>query len=305
VTFAARIRAYAELSRLSNVPTVASGALAGTALGAHAHADPALLGDWRAPLTSALACCGFYVAGMALNDLVDRTIDRDERPHRPIPSGRVAPRGAATFASVLVVGGLFLLSFGAVERLLAAIALVFCIVLYNAIHARTRASIAVMGACRGLVLVVGALAFGLPPTWTPIVGCALLLAVFVAGLSLVARGEADAAAHDAPTGNRLGPTLLAWTLLAAAIVVPPSLDRPLHLVLAAVAAGCILAWHRIARAALAERPPRIGAAVVVWIASISLFDAYVALLSGSIAYGVLAFACFPLVRFAQRRIAGT
>ena len=82
VTFAARIRAYAELSRVSNVPTVASGVLAGTALGAHAHGDPALLGDWRAPLTSALACCGFYVAGMALNDLMDRAIDREERPHR-------------------------------------------------------------------------------------------------------------------------------------------------------------------------------------------------------------------------------
>ncbi|HEV3024083.1 MAG TPA: UbiA family prenyltransferase, partial [Pirellulales bacterium] len=36
------------------------------------------------------ASCLLYMAGMVLNDVFDRDIDRRERPGRPIPSGRIA-----------------------------------------------------------------------------------------------------------------------------------------------------------------------------------------------------------------------
>ena len=42
-----------------------------------------------------LASVCLYWAGMALNDWADRDLDAVERPERPIPSGRVAPRAGA------------------------------------------------------------------------------------------------------------------------------------------------------------------------------------------------------------------
>lgn len=41
----------------------------------------------------------------AFNDYFDRDIDRRNAPHRPIPSGRVSPRGALVLAAVLAVLG--------------------------------------------------------------------------------------------------------------------------------------------------------------------------------------------------------
>lgn len=44
-------------------------------------------------------------AADAFNDYFDRDIDRRNAPHRPIPSGRVSPRGALVLAAVLLLGG--------------------------------------------------------------------------------------------------------------------------------------------------------------------------------------------------------
>ncbi|MDZ4755385.1 MAG: UbiA family prenyltransferase [Phycisphaerae bacterium] len=331
---------------MSNVPTVASSALAGMAIGAFSQGDMRLLSDWRSALPVVAACCAFYIAGMALNDLMDRHIDARERPRRPIPSGRISPEGAAAFASILVVGGLWLLSFGAMERLIAGIALVGCIVLYNVLHTRTRLSVLVMGLCRALVYVTAALSFGPLPQVFPVVVCGLILLLYVAAFSMIARHEAAAAprdtcgrcgypvehrsgvcpecgaAREAPTGLQHGltrsmawakPYLLLVLLLAAAVALPFSF--PLHrartgeeivlVVLLCLVVSFMAGWLNAAAKQLAHDPPRIGAAVTMWIAAISLFDGYIAILAGSAAIGLASVACFALTRIAQRFIAGT
>ena len=152
------LRAYLELARLSNAPTVVSNALLGSALGGLASGATLADAGWAAIAAPAAACTMLYVSGMALNDLADRAIDARERPKRPIPSGRATPRGAAAFASVLVVAALGLLSLTTVPSLVAGIVLLVLIVLYDLTHARTAATVALMGACRGMVYVVAALA---------------------------------------------------------------------------------------------------------------------------------------------------
>ena len=47
-------------------------------------------------------------AGNTVNDYYDAAIDAVNRPERPIPSGRVSPRGAARYAAVLFVAGCLL-----------------------------------------------------------------------------------------------------------------------------------------------------------------------------------------------------
>ncbi len=353
MSIGSRFRAYAELARVSNTPTVVSNALAGAALGALSHGDLALLRDWKSIVSAAVACTSFYIAGMAINDLADRRIDARERPHRPIPSGRVSQEGAGAFASVLVIGGLWLLSLGSIERLVSGIGLVFLIILYNAIHARTRLSVLVMGACRAMVIVTAALSFGpLPQLW-PVVGCAVLLFLYVMAFSLIARREAalftahsshccgvcsypvaNVAGHCPECGASLDPARrgsivdvaasgerarltatypLLFIVVGVAIVVPPkaaeSIPRDsasiIALVLMLAIIGFLVAWLTAAQRQLERVPQRIGAAVTMWIAAISLFDAFVAILCGSLAFSLLALSCFFLTRAAQRGIAGT
>ena len=84
-----KLRAWLELSRISNLPTCFTNVLVGVAIGA----GPGALPWGRAALLSG-AIGLMYVSGMALNDVVDVERDRGQRPDRPIPSGRIS-RAAA------------------------------------------------------------------------------------------------------------------------------------------------------------------------------------------------------------------
>ncbi len=89
----ATVKDYAELGRVSNLPTCVTNVLVGCAVGAGAASMPA----WT--VLAAIGGVGLlYVGGMALNDAVDAKIDRQERPNRPIPSGRISRRAAYAFA---------------------------------------------------------------------------------------------------------------------------------------------------------------------------------------------------------------
>ncbi len=87
-TGSGRAGAWAELLRLPALFTVPGDALAGAAA-AGARPGP------RTLLAIASSLC-LYEAGMALNDWADRAEDAVERPHRPLPSGRVRPAAALT-----------------------------------------------------------------------------------------------------------------------------------------------------------------------------------------------------------------
>src|SRR5271155_112320 len=89
--------ALSQLIRLPNVLTAAADSLAGWLLGGGSLGEA---GKW-APL--AIASMVLYAAGMALNDVFDVEIDRQERPGRPIPSGRVS----RSFAGGIGAIGLF------------------------------------------------------------------------------------------------------------------------------------------------------------------------------------------------------
>lgn len=78
------LRAALELIRLPAVFTAPSDVLAGVAVAGMAGAS------LSAPSIILLCCASaaIYCAGMAANDLFDVEIDTQERPQRPIPSGR-------------------------------------------------------------------------------------------------------------------------------------------------------------------------------------------------------------------------
>ena len=51
-----------------------------------------------------------WIAGLYLSDFLDRKLDAIQKPHRPIPSGRIKPKEALFFGAIFAVTG-FILSF--------------------------------------------------------------------------------------------------------------------------------------------------------------------------------------------------
>ncbi|MET8281866.1 SCO3242 family prenyltransferase [Micromonospora sp. NPDC005174] len=135
------VRAPAALS----VPgDVVAGAAAAGALGPR---TPALAG----------ASVLLYWAGMAANDWADRRLDAVERPERPIPSGRITPTAALGLAAGLTAAGVGLAAVVGGRRAAAlAVPLAASIWGYDLLAKNTAAGPAVMAACRGLDVLLGA-----------------------------------------------------------------------------------------------------------------------------------------------------
>ncbi|MFF0447885.1 SCO3242 family prenyltransferase [Streptomyces sp. NPDC004609] len=145
-----RLGAWAELLRVSALFTVPGDALAGAAaLGVRPGRGTAL--------AIGTSLC-LYEAGMALNDWADRDEDAIDRPHRPIPSGRITPRAALTAAAVLTATGLTLASRAGRPALAVATALAATVWSYDLHLKHTKAGPAAMAAARSLDLLLGATA---------------------------------------------------------------------------------------------------------------------------------------------------
>ncbi|MFJ7983671.1 SCO3242 family prenyltransferase [Streptomyces sp. NPDC096351] len=145
-----RGRAWAELLRVSALLSVPGDALAGAAA---AGARPG-----RGTLCALGASLCLYEAGMALNDWADRAEDAVERPHRPLPSGRIAPGTALAASAALTAAGLALASRAGRPSLAVAAALATTVWAYDLGLKHTPAGPGAMATARALDLLLGATA---------------------------------------------------------------------------------------------------------------------------------------------------
>ncbi|MGA5324504.1 SCO3242 family prenyltransferase [Streptomyces seoulensis] len=143
------LSAWAELLRLPALFTVPGDVLAGAATVPGGRLRPRTL--WA--ISSSLC---LYEAGMALNDWADRTEDAAERPHRPLPSGRIRPGAALTAACALAATGLALAARAGRPALAVATPLAATVWAYDLGLKRTPAGPAAMAAARALDLLLGA-----------------------------------------------------------------------------------------------------------------------------------------------------
>lgn len=223
------IKAYLDLCRVSNLPTVWTNVLAASLLaGGRFEAASFLL------LALALSC--FYLAGMSFNDICDLAHDRQRRPARPIPSGRVTVRGAWALTVTLFAGGLLLLGLapkpGGVG---AGLLLLAAILAYDLRHKGNPWSVLLMASCRFLVFVVVAIAL-IGDITLPLLVAGGAQFVYVVVISLVARHENASAT---PFAFPVVPAMLAGISLLDGVVMAIFVS-PLWL--AAGAAGTLLTW---------------------------------------------------------------
>jgi hypothetical protein len=193
------MRAWLEILRISNLPTVWTNVLVGAvlSLAVARPSNPSLL---AIPLAIIAGSC-LYLAGMVFNDVFDVEIDRRERPGRPIPSGRVHRVAAASFGTVLLAIGIGLPWFHGVIAGSVATGIGLMLLAYDALHARTAWSVLLMGGCRGGLYVLGMACLNDPTGSSADDG--LLLAVIVGGIaaihvaafSMVARDEVTEASR--------------------------------------------------------------------------------------------------------------
>jgi 4-hydroxybenzoate polyprenyltransferase len=110
----------------------------------------------RTPALAGASVC-LYWAGMAANDWADRNVDAVERPERPIPSGRVSPPVALGVAVGLTAAGVAGAGLVGGRRALAAAGtLAGAVWAYDLGGKDTAAGPALMAACRGLDVLLGA-----------------------------------------------------------------------------------------------------------------------------------------------------
>jgi 4-hydroxybenzoate polyprenyltransferase len=222
-----RLRAYAQLVRLPNVFT----ALADVGLAALVTGG--LPARWLSFALAGAASACLYSAGMVWNDFFDVDQDRRERPFRPLPSGRVTRRRAGALGAALLAGGValaFLAGLGAGEpsawpawqqpTAIVAVLLAAAVLAYDAWLKRTWAGPLGMGACRFLNVLLG-VSLAPQPSWPHGVYLAVVVGVYIIGVTWFARTEAA-------TSSRLALTGAALVMLAGA-----ALALPLPVVLAA------------------------------------------------------------------------
>lgn len=221
-----RLRAWAELLRVSALFSVPGDALAGAA------AVGRRPGRGTALAIGASLC--LYEAGMALNDWADRDEDAVDRPHRPIPSGRISPAAALGAAGVLTAAGLALAARAGRPALTVATGLAATVWAYDLHLKHTKAGPAAMAAARSLDLLLGATATatgvrapggssapdnvaaaahrGLPAC-LPALPAALVLGAHTYGVTAVSRHETQGGSTGTPLA-----VLATTTALAAAVL---------------------------------------------------------------------------------------
>ena len=194
------MKAWLELFRISNLPTVWSNLAAGAALGWMMSPDST---SFSLEMAFAILCVMIagsclYTGGMVLNDVFDVAVDHDERPSRPIPSGRISLGSAARVGSILLILGIGMAALagkGHWPVVIIATTIALLSVVYDATHLRSAISILPLSICRGLLYPLGGLAIN-STEWDFSVMLifgfiGLFSAAHTIALSLVARGEAE------------------------------------------------------------------------------------------------------------------
>lgn len=275
-------RTALKLGRVSNLPTVWSNVIAGSALvgGAPLHLVATL----------AIAISGMYVAGMFLNDAFDREIDARERPERPIPAGEITADAVVVVGASLLIAGM--VSLAAInDRVgLAGLVLGAAILLYNWHHKGNPFAPFVMGLCRALVYVAAASAVTATLPQAVLIPAAATLA-YVAGLTYAARVESL---------GRIG-SLWPLLLLSAPVAVglaSTDFSLPALFALAAMAVCAARVANLLRRRAAGD----VSRAVGLLIAVIALNDALFASTTGATYAAVACLACSALTLILQRYV---
>ncbi|MDB5386582.1 MAG: prenyltransferase [Planctomycetaceae bacterium] len=267
-----RLLPYFQLCRIPAVFSAIADICCGFVL---AHPQPPWLEPYPTWGSLVLASIGLYLAGMVFNDVFDRHVDAIERPHRPLPSGRVTVNSAIWLGGVLLVLGNLAAVNASVASGLVALVLTACVVAYDGFLKDTILGPLVMGACRFFNILLGASTVGNFPevfAW-PQVAIAGGMGIYIVGVTLFSRQEAQISKR--------------WKLTVAMLVINLGLAILMLFLLldhgdtgaktAAVALGAIIYIidRRVVASILNPTPARVQATVKTMLMSLVSLNAII------------------------------
>ena len=289
LTTKSHLRPWLELARISNLPTVWTNTLAAWLLSGGSATDLRLL--WITLGASLL-----YTGGMILNDAADIAFDRQHRPERPIPSGRIALRWAWRVGLIFLLCGASMMVGRGGANPAVTITLALTILAYDLYHKPWSGSVLLMGACRTLLYLASASPLLANPWSGPALLPGLALGAYIVGLSLIARQEAKPAST---------PKSSSWPLIL--LLISPALLNLYSsgLSIPSVLPIIFLSWISHTIISLRANPPQsIGPAVGKLLATIAWVDA-LALTNTHRLTATLLVCTIPLLLLWQKKIAAT
>lgn len=252
-----------------------------------------------------------YWAGMAANDWADRELDARERPERPIPSGRVSPGLALGVSAGLTAAGVALAGLTGGRRALAvAVPLAGTIWAYDLAAKNTPAGPAVMAACRGLDVLLGA-SQGRAVRAVP---AALTVAAHTYTVTELSRREVSGASRALPAATLAGTAAVAAAAIAGRRSGPDAGQRTgsgagsgWRALVPAALAGWYGLQYGAAQARVAADPQasRVRAAVGAGITGLPALQGALVARAGAAVLGVAVAAAAPLGSRLARKVSPT
>jgi 4-hydroxybenzoate polyprenyltransferase len=206
-----RIHALLATARVANLPSVVSNVWLGAALGNLARAWDGREIDWASVGVLMVAGMLLYLAGNFLNDWQDRTWDGEHRPERGLPRGLFTASSYWRVALSAAVAGVSLATTVSWKSGAVGLGIVGCIWVYTHWHKRYRWAVIPMGLCRGLLPVMGFMAFSESADGIGLAAAAVF--TYIVGLSLTARYE------SLPQAPKVAVVTTRFLLLGTALLV--------------------------------------------------------------------------------------
>jgi len=232
-----------------------------------------------------IASAGLYLSGMVFNDVFDRHLDAQQRPGRPLPSGRVSLRVAVCLGVLLMAGGLAAAAVVSIlakspASLVVALALAGCVLAYDGLLKTTPLGPLAMGACRSLNLLLGATAAGSfdalaqgPPLFV-----ALGMGLYITGVTWFARNESGTSDRRQLTAAVMLINVGLATLVTFAGLATSDLKQNASTSVLLLMALIIVSINRRLIAAIRDpRPERVQSGVGILLLSLVMIDATLAL----------------------------
>ncbi len=284
--------AYLQLMRPANIITAWGDILAGYAasgfvlLISQEQIEPTTL----VPLTwLLLSTTGLYGGGVVFNDVFDAQIDAQERPERPIPSGRASRQGATWLGSILLAIGVAAASQVTLLSFTLAAIIALAALLYDGIakHHPWLGPLN-MGVCRGGNLLLG-MSF-LPAMVEQRWFLALIPIAYIAAITAISQGEVH--------GGKSSTGYFAVLIMGTVIMVFFALGLlPDYQILAALPLAVVLTVRILpafVKAAREPSPELIQGAVKAGILSLIVLDATLAAGFAGWPYGLLVLSLLPI-----------
>ena len=195
-----KVRAWSELLRVPNLPTVPGDPLAGFAVATLGQGEVSWVRVIPVVITSLL----LYMAGLIWNDCADYDEDLRDRPDRPLPSGRISRVRAARIGGQLAAVGVGLAWISGLHAGLLGTLLLGLVVAYNFGSRRSRMlGIVNMGACRSVSFLLG-VAAARPAVALPLLGAGIAslgVGLYIVWVSWLAVDETK---RESGTGMNIG-----------------------------------------------------------------------------------------------------